>query len=163
MISVFAHHRPLFVTLSRCRKGLSSFAVTIVLTVSPATAASNDQISAPAKNWVLPMFSKEGYRSMTARGTEARLVDSKRFDIVDLNLTVFSGDAATRVETILLSPAATFLPEAKVARGDKSVRFIGDEIEASGMKWVYRHADKKISLDGSVHVSFSAELKNLLQ
>ena len=100
---------------------------------------------------------------MTARGTEARLVDSKRFDVVDINLTLFSGDAASRVDTILLSPAATFLPEDKIARGDKSVRFIGEEIEASGVKWVYRHAENKISLDGSVHVTFSAELKNLLQ
>ena len=91
------------------------------------------------------------------------VIDSKRFDVVDLNLTLFSGDAASRVETILLSPAATFLPDDKVAQGEKSVRFIGDEIEASGTRWVYRHGEKKISLDGSVHVTFNAELKNLLQ
>ena len=119
-------------------------------------------ITAPAKNWVLPMFTKEGFRSMTARGTEARLVTANHFEVVDLNLTLFSSDAVTRVETILLSPAATFLPNEKIARGEKSVRFIGDDIEASGTRWVYRHEEKKISLEGDVRVIFSAELKNLL-
>ena len=100
---------------------------------------------------------------MTARGSEARAVNSQRFDVVDLNLTVFNGDAASKVDSILLSPAATFLPQAKIARGDKSVRYIGDEIEASGTHWVYYHEEKKISLDGNVRVIFRAELKNLLQ
>jgi hypothetical protein len=120
-------------------------------------------ISAPAKNWVLPLFSKEGFRSMTARGSEARIVDQHRFDVVDLNLTLFSGDAAAKVESIMLSPAATFLPDERMARGEKSVRYIGDKIEASGTRWIYRHEEKKISLDGSVRVTFSAELKNILQ
>jgi len=118
---------------------------------------------APAKNWVLPLFTKEGFRQMTARGTEARLVTAHEFEVIDLNLTVFSGDAAMRVDTILLSPAATFLPDTKTAHGDKSVRFIGEDIEASGTRWLYRHQAKKISLDGDVRVTFSAELKNLLQ
>ncbi len=100
---------------------------------------------------------------MTARGSEARLVNEHQFEVVDLNLTLFTGDASAKVDTILLSPAATFLPDAKIARGDKSVRFIGDEIEASGTHWIYRHEEKKISLDGDVRVTFRAELKNLLQ
>lgn len=100
---------------------------------------------------------------MTARGSEATLITSHEIQVIDLNLTIFSGDAATRVDTILLSPAATFLPDAKIARGEKSVRYIGENIEASGTRWVYRHDAKKISLDGDVRVTFSAELKNLLQ
>lgn len=116
------------------------------------------------ENWSLPQFSKEGHRTMTARGTRAR-VDPvhHQYEVVDLNLTLFSGDAATRVETILLSPSATFLPNENIAHGEKSVRFIGENIEASGTRWVYRHGEKKISLDGDVRVTFSAELENLLQ
>ena len=114
-------------------------------------------------NWVLPLWTKEGYRTMTARGSEARFINSNHVEVVDLNLTLFSADAATRVETILLSPAATFLPHDKVAHGEKSVRYIGDDIEASGVRWTYLHVQKKISLDGNVRVTFRAELKNLLQ
>jgi hypothetical protein len=127
---------------------------------APASAAS---ITAPAMNWVLPLWTKEGYRTMTARGSEARFINSNHVEVVDLNLTLFSGDAATRVETILLSPAATFLPQDKIARGEKSVRYIGDDIEASGVRWTYLHVQKKISLEGNVRVTFRAELKNLLQ
>ena len=140
--------------------------LTLVLSAAVAGACSSAfaaNITAPAKNWVLPLFSKEGHRSMTARGSEARLIDDNHFEVVDLNLTLFTGDEVPQVDTILLSPAATFLPDQKIAHGEKSVRFIGDEIEASGTRWVYRHAEKKISLDGNVRVIFRAELKNLLQ
>jgi hypothetical protein len=67
------------------------------------------------------------------------------------------------VENIILSPLAVFLPEAKMAHGEKGVRFIGDGVEASGVHWVYLHESKKISLDGSVSVTFNAELQNLLK
>ena len=86
----------------------------------------------PAKNWVANLFTNEGYHSMTARGTEMRMITAHEFQVIDLSLTIYSGDAGEKLDTILLSPAATFLPDAKTARGEKSVRFIGENIEASG-------------------------------
>lgn len=121
------------------------------------------EITAPARNWVLPVFSKEGFRQMTARGTEARVLPDRQFEVTDLNLTFFSGDAAAKVETVILSPKAIFLPDDKLAHGEHSVRFIRDEVEASGTRWVYDHAHKKISLDGDVHVTFHAEFQDLLK
>lgn len=126
-------------------------------------AASAADIVAPAHNWVLPVFTKEGFRSMLARGAEARVVTARQFEVIDLNLTLFRGDASAEVETVILSPAATFLPDEKVAHGEKSVRFIRDEVEASGTRWIYRQAEKKISLDGAVHVTFRAEFQDLLK
>jgi hypothetical protein len=121
-------------------------------------------MSAPAKNWVLPIFTdKEGFRSMTLRGSEARAINSDRFDVADLNITVFSGDAAAHVDTMFLSPAASFFQNEKLARGEKSVRVIRDDLEASGQRWVYDHAEKKVSLDGRVRIVFHAEIKDLLQ
>jgi hypothetical protein len=132
------------------------------LLLSGAAAAAAD-IVAPAHNWVLPVFTKEGFRSMLARGAEARVVTARQFEVIDLNLTLFRGDASAEVETVILSPAATFLPDEKVAHGEKSVRFIRDEVEASGTRWIYRQAEKKISLDGAVHVTFRAEFQDLLK
>jgi hypothetical protein len=128
-----------------------------------STLTRADQITAPAKNWALPLYSDEGFHTMTARGSEARATGNRQFKVVDLNLTFFSGDATNRVETVILSPAATFLPDVKEAHGEKSVRFIRDDIEASGTRWVYLHDKKKISLDGDVRVTFHAELKDLLK
>ena len=143
------------------------------LTAAAPESAKKEEITAPAYNWSLRSFTKEGFPQMFSGGTEARRIDAHRLDVVDLNLRIFSGDADARVEAILLSPAATFLPDAKIARGDKSVRFIsfysasgpqpGEQIEASGIHWVYQHDQKRISLDGNVRVTFDAELKNLLQ
>jgi len=152
---------------------LAAFFSTGKLMADAPSPATKEEITAPAYNWSLRSFTKEGFPQMFSGGTEARRIDAHRLDVVDLNLRVFSGDASARVEAILLSPAATFLPDAKIARGDKSVRFIsfyassgprpGEQVEASGIHWIYQHDQKKISLDGSVHVTFDAELKNLLQ
>lgn len=121
------------------------------------------QLNAPAKNWTLPVFTKEGNRSMLARGSEARMTQDRHFEVVDLNLTYFTGTADNVVDTVILSPAATFQPDEQVAHGEKFVRVVRDDIEASGIRWVYRHADKKISLDGNVQVTFRAEIRDLLR
>ncbi|ACB77479.1 hypothetical protein [Opitutus terrae] len=121
------------------------------------------QINAPAKNWALPLFTPEGYRSVTARGSEARALSERQFEVADLNLTFFSGDATTRVDAVILSPLAAFQPDEQIAHGEKRVRYIRDDVEAAGIRWTYWHADKKISLDGDVRVVFRAEIKDLLR
>jgi lipopolysaccharide export system protein LptC len=121
------------------------------------------ELTAPVRNWVMPVFSKEGARQLTARGTEARVLPNRQFEVIDLNLTFFNGEADPKVETVILSPKAIFQPDDNLAHGDQSVRFIRDEVEASGTRWTYDHAHKKISLDGDVHVTFHAEFQDLLK
>jgi hypothetical protein len=110
----------------------------------------------------LPIFTKEGYRSLLLRSSEMNIVSSTRIELTEMNLTAFSGDAAERVETILLAPAATFLRAEDVVRGEKSVRFIRDDLDASGTRWIYNNREKSISIDGNVHVVFHAALKDIL-
>lgn len=126
--------------------------------------AQSPNLGAPAKNWVLPLFTdKEGFRSMTLRGSEARAVGDDRVEVVDLSITVFSGDATAHVDSMLLSPQASFFQADKQARGGQSVRVIRDDLEAVGTKWVYDHAQKRVSLDGGVRIVFQTELKDLLK
>jgi hypothetical protein len=118
---------------------------------------------APAINWVLPIFTdKEGFRSMTLRGSEVRPA-GKSIAVTDLSITVFSGDAKSQVDTILLSPQAVFSPKENLARGDKAVRLIRDDIEVTGVGWIYDHVGKKVSLHQSVRVSFRAQLNDILK
>jgi hypothetical protein len=100
---------------------------------------------------------------MTLRGAKASFPSSGEIEVVDLTLTVFSGDAAGRTETVMLSPAATFLPKQNLARGDAGVRVIRDDLEASGIHWIYDHAQKKVSLRGQVRIVFNAGFKDLLK
>lgn len=120
--------------------------------------------TAPAKNWVLPLFTdKEGFRSMTLRGSEARTPAANRIDVTDLNITVFSGDAAARVDSLLLSPQASFYLKENRATGEKSVRFIRDDVEVTGEVWSYDHALKKVSLARNARVVFRAQLNDILK
>lgn len=158
-------HRPTATLFARfnARQACSVAAALILLSLGLPFGANAEESYTPAKNWVANLFTNEGYHEITARGTEMRMISAREFQVIDLSLTIYSGDAAEKLDTILLSPAATFLPAEKTAHGEKWVRFIGENIEASGTRWVYRHDAKKISLDGDVRVTFSAELKNLLQ
>jgi hypothetical protein len=110
----------------------------------------------------LQTFTKEGFRALLLRASTMK-VARERVDMTGMNLSIFSGDAAERIETILLSPAATFLPDTNVAHGEATVRFLRDDLEASGTRWTYAHGEKRISLDGGVRVVFRAELKDLLK
>ncbi len=129
---------------------------------SPAQAAEPAAL-APAVNWVLPLFSdKDGHRIMTLRGTEVRPVGAA-ITVTNLNITIFSGDATARVDSILLSPRAVFLPKENRAHGDESVRFIQDDIEVTGSRWTYDHAARKVSLRENVRVTFDAKLNDILK
>ncbi len=99
---------------------------------------------------------------MTLRGSEVRPA-GKSIAVTDLSITVFSGDAAAQVDTILLSPAAIFSPKENVARGDSAVRLIRDDVEITGVGWSYDHAGKKVSLQQSVRVVFRAQLNDILK
>lgn len=156
--------------ISGRRTGAALIAIAVLAACfTPARASA--QIDAPLFNWKLPFFTKEGYRTMLAVGQEARQVDRTRYEVVGLNLTSFVGDATSRIDAVILSPAATFRTDLRVAHGEKAVRFIRysfdhpdlAEIEATGVRWTYSHADKKISLDGNVRVTFRAEMKDLLR
>lgn len=134
-----------------------------LLALAAAASAAEEAIASPAKNWVLPLFTKEGFRSMTLGGTEVRPVGNNRLDVVDFMIRTFTGGANAKLDSMLMSPAATFLLEEKIARGDSSVRLLFDEIEILGEGWVYDHAAKKVSIAHKTHITFTAQLPDLIK
>ncbi len=147
-----------------------SFLSLLVLFAGGAYAASPIASSAPAdqpvvaKNWGLPLFTKEGHRTMTLRGTEARTLSADRIDIIDLNITTFTGDATAKVDSILLCrELSSFFPNEKLVRGDSSVRLVRDDIEVTGENWTYDHAAKKVSLARNARVTFKTSLPDILK
>lgn len=135
----------------------------LLLTLLFAAPLFSAEAPAPATNWVLPIFTdKEGYRSMTLRGSEVR-PEGKTIAVTDLSITIFSGDALAHVDSILLSSAAVFSPKDNRASGDKAVRFIRDDIDVTGVGWTYDHAAKKVSLRQNVRVTFRAQLNDILK
>ncbi len=131
---------------------------------SPTPAPSADSAgAAPALNWVLPLFTdKEGFRSMTLRGTAVRPV-GKNIAVTDLNITIFTGDAKAQVDSVLLSSSALFLAKEQRASGDGGVRFIRDDFEVTGNAWTYDHATRKLTLDRAVRTTFRVQLNDILK
>lgn len=117
----------------------------------------------PAKNWTLPLFTKEGYRQMILKGDVVHPVNQDRVDIVGVNFTVFSGGPDARVDSVLLSPQATFMINERVAQGSQTVRLVRDDIEVKGEDWTYYYNEKKVLIGRNAHVVFHAALPNILK
>jgi len=106
---------------------------------------------------------------MTLRGSEVHPISADRIDVVDINITTFSGDAAARVDSSLLSASASFFPRENRASGPESVRVIrfreDGEISAeiTGEDWTYQQEGKKVSIRRNAHVVFREQLASVLK
>jgi hypothetical protein len=147
--------------LKRPNKNL--WAAIALLAAAPLAHAQDASIAPPARNWTLPLFTKEGYRQMTLRGDVMRPVTSDRVDISGMNVTVFSGTAEAKVDSVLLSPTATFLINEKVARGEGPVRLVRDDVEVTGIGWTYYYNEKKVLISRHAHVVFHSALPDILK
>jgi hypothetical protein len=145
-------------TLAKCR-----WAAAAILAASLQVTAEDSTLAPPARNWTLPMFTKEGYRQMTVRGDEVHPVSSDRVDINGMNVTVFSGGPDAKVDTVIVSPAASFLLTEKVGRGAGPVRMVRDDVEVSGEGWSYLYNEKKVLISRHAHIVFHAALPDILK
>jgi lipopolysaccharide export system protein LptC len=144
----------------------SPFRLTLLLLLAAgAGLAATTQITPdkPIVNFRLPDFTPEGHRSWLVRGSEARYQKEGLVDIIGLNLSIFTGLADGKVETLILSPSAKVLPTDQIARGDDSIRVINDRFEATGSNWVYSHRDKNISIGKNVRVILHTQLNDILK
>ena len=121
---------------------------------------------APIVNFTLPKFTDpDGYRDFLVRGSEAWMTAPNIIDVKELSVTVFSGDASNRIDTMMLSPAARLLPDDQIISGDSTLRVIDlqNGFEATGEGWRYTHKAKTIILHKKVRMVFHRELKDLLK
>lgn len=134
------------------------FAATVASAAGPQLATDR-----PLVNFRLPAFTPEGHRSWLVRGSEARYISETQIDVVELNLTIFTGKPDGKVETLILSPAAEIHFADMVAKGKDTIRIINDGFEATGSDWSYAHKEKKVSIGRNVHVVLHTQLKDILK
>jgi hypothetical protein len=142
------------------------FAATLAAAPEPAASAAKLPAieTGPAIGWVFPVFTdKEGYHLLTLRGANAKIDGPDKIDVTGFSAVVFSGDATERVDTVLISPQASFFPKVNRATGTSTVRLIHDDIEVTGVGWTYDHTSKKVSLAHDVRVTFHAQLNDILK
>ena len=140
-------------------------ALFLSLLAGPMLDAQSPRVTAPApaRNYTLSLFSDQGYHSMHVRGASADLRNPKQVGLTDLNLTVFSGDASRKVDTVILSPEAVLQPDSEMISGPARVRLIRDDLEITGEDWRYEHAAKRILIQRNARIVFQAELTDLLK
>jgi len=138
-------------------------ALFVLLASVPGMAAQDIAVAPPARNWTLPLFTKEGFPQMTLRGDEVRPVSTDRIDISGMTVTVYSGDAQARVDSVLSSPEATFMINEKIARGDQSVRLVRDDVEVKGERWTYFYNERKVLIARNARVVFHAAMPDILR
>jgi hypothetical protein len=135
----------------------------LLLLVLPVLALAQVQpLNSPVENFRLPTFTKEGHRSMLLQGSQA-LVGTNEVELQGMTLTIFTGDAANTVETVILSPLATIRLDREQVQGDSTVRVIHDDIEITGQGWSYDHGGKKVSITRNARIVFQAQLPDILK
>jgi hypothetical protein len=136
-----------------------------LLVLAGSAFAANPKVATdqPIINFRVPDFTPEGYRSWLVRGSEARYIGDNQVNVKELNLTVFTGLADGKVETLFLSPSAEINLQNLVARGHDTLRIIDDRFEVTGADWTYSHKEKKVSIARNVHVVLHTQVKDILK
>ena len=139
----------------------------LCLLASAPLARSAPESTAPAatpiKDFRLPSFDKDGKRTTFMRATEALIVTPTRIEVKDMQFTVFTKDGTGAFDTLLLTPAATFLTDKQFVSGSESVRLIRENLEVTGEQWSYDHPQKRVLIKKNARVIFQDELKDIIK
>lgn len=149
---------------------LASLAAAFVIShssfvIPAARSAPQAQVTAtaPVKNFRLPTFTDEGFRHVIIRADEARLPDPARIDLVEMELTLFTGRADEQIEAMLAAPSATFFPHKLFATGGETVRLERSDLTVTGADWSYDHKARKIVIKRDAHVIFRSAIGDILK
>ncbi|MEN9661344.1 MAG: hypothetical protein RL324_293 [Verrucomicrobiota bacterium] len=136
----------------------------LILLAAAAVPGTPEPGLAPAGlNFTLSTFTKQGYHNVWVRGSRAEPVGSNRWDVTDMRLVLYTGDAKNTIETVIVAAKASFLSEDNVASGTEGVRLIRDDLEVSGGRWSYDHGHKTLVVENNVEVTIHAVLPAILQ
>jgi len=116
---------------------------------------------APIKDFRLPFFAENGYKSWELRGLRGHYRGEERALVDGLELAVFSADDAMRREMLIRSPRAKIDFAATRADGASSLFVDGPNYEIAGRNWTWFGAEEKIVVRESVRVSFAGSISIL--
>lgn len=97
------------------------------------------------------------------RAGEAILPDPTRIDVLEMELTLFTGRADERIDSMLAAPSASFWPEKRFVSGRESVRLERIDLTVTGSDWSYDHTARKILIQRDAHVILRAALGDILK
>jgi len=138
-------------------------AIAALAATSLASAAPKVAASAPIKNFRLPTFNEEGFRRIMLRAAEARLPSPERIDLIEMELTLFTGLADEQIESMLAAASASFFPATLLATGTETVRLERSDITVTGADWSYDHNGQKVVINRDAHVIFRSAIGDIIK
>jgi hypothetical protein len=114
-------------------------------------------------NFNLKTFTPKGYLDYFLSGSRAAKTGSDRYEVTDMRLVRYKGDASNAIESIVLATTAGYQQDKKVASGTSGVRLIRDDLEVSGQRWTYDQLGESLVVENNVEVTIHSVLPGILK
>lgn len=120
---------------------------------------------APVKNFTLPFFGEDGYRTWDLQGSEGRYLSPRELEVDQMILRIFAEGEPVEPQTVIQSPAATIYPAEKLAAG-RGVIFIserGGAFSIFGTDWRWDGNADRITIVQGARVTFRESIGSIIQ
>ncbi len=150
--SRFATIRPRFCHM-KCAFPLIAIAL---LSCFPAKAqlAPHNRMS----RFSIPTYNADSYREWTLSGEEGIYKEDNRFEVTNMKLSIFSGDAEQNLDTVIESSSAVFDLTGNRATSDAPIHISSATFEIQGEGWSWDGAKGRVVIEKSVTIRFSQKL-----
>lgn len=133
-----------------------------VLGASVMTVTAQIMPEAPVINFRLPMFGDDGNPLWDLRGKEGHYINADQVDLRGMRLMIFDKEIPDRIETEIISPAATMFIDENQVRGNESITVKGENFVITGNRWLYDTIDRRVEIDEDVKITFFEDLGGML-
>lgn len=108
----------------------------------------------PVKNFQLPMFGENGYRTWELSGDEGKYLSADKIEVKQMRMKVFSGDAASVIENRIESPLATLFVSKNIAIGQGPIRISASNYRIDGERWFWDGKTRSVVVSQKASVIF---------
>lgn len=108
----------------------------------------------PVKNFQLPMFGENGYRTWELSGDEGRYITADKIEVSQMKMKVFSGDASSTIENRIESPLATLFVAKNIAIGQGPIKITATNYRIDGERWFWDGKTRSVVVSKKASVIF---------
>ncbi len=131
------------------------FKIFLLLLLISLSARAQMTPQEPIKNFRLPMFGDNGYRTWELCGDEGRYITASKIEVCQMKMRVFSGDAASKIENRIESPLATLFVDKNMAIGESPIQILSDTYRIDGERWFWDGKTRTIVVSRNAKVVFN--------
>lgn len=128
--------------------------LSVILLLLPLALNAQMVPQQPVKNFQLPMFGENGYRTWELSGDEGKYLSADKIEVKQMRMKVFSGDAASVIENRIESPLATLFVSKNIAIGQGPIRISASNYRIDGERWFWDGKTRSVVVSQKASVIF---------